>query len=314
MFEFNYNAKSKELFVNLPNRIRFDCEFLDDITELVGRCIGGTENVETLYISCNKSVNYDKMSKAYLLNVLRFLMSYIKAKWNKNLSDQIANVVSKKDGAKFEEISIESTVTNKGLTYYDFHGDKDVKRPVDEMANILVDKNLAINSETVKEFLSTTIGEIFSNSINHSDQDEVFFMYDIVFDGEYFYLWVNIVDYGTTIISNVERYFMREKGANIESKKCIDWAIKSGNTTRKGSGGYGLPTLISYIYNTDGELYIFSGNAYYKLAAGKSNINDAKGIFSGTSVTFKVKLYDTSRTIQYNTQKEQLVSIRLDSI
>lgn len=314
MFEFNYNAKSKELFVKLPDKIRFDCEFLDDITELIAKCIGGTECVDTLFISCNNGADYDKMSKAYLLNVLRFLMTYIKAKWNKDLSDQITNVVSKKDGTKFTEIRIQDAITNDNLIYYDFHGDKDVKRPVDEMANILVDKNLSINSETVKEFLSTTIGEIFSNSINHSDQDEVFFMYDIIFDGEDFYLCVNIVDYGTTIVANVEKFFSDTTLEDIGSKKCIEWAIQSGNTTRKGSGGYGLPTLISYIYNTDGELYIFSGNAYYKLSEGKSNIEDAKGIFSGTSVTFKVKLYDTSRTIQYNKQNEELVSIRLDSI
>ena len=314
MFEYNYKLKTKELYVKLPDKIKFDCEFLDDITELIDRCIGGSENVDTLYIACSSKVNYDKMSKAYLLNVLRFLMTYINAMWNKNLNDQIRNVIGKRDGARFTEIDFEDAIFNKGLIYYDFHGDKNVKKPVDELANLLIDKNLYINADTVKEFLSTTIGEIFSNSINHSDQDEVFFMYDIFFDGEDFYLWVNIVDYGTTIIKNVEEYFGREKNKEIYGKECIAWAIKCGNTTRKASGGYGLPTLISYIYNVDGELYIFSGNAYYRLVGGDEIIKDSKGIFTGTSVTFKVKLYDTSRRIIYNKQKEELVSISLDSI
>lgn len=315
MFGFNYNLRTKELFVNLPDKLEFNCAFLDDVTELMYRCRSEKEKVEMLIITCSSNVDYDKMSKAYLLNVIRFLMAYIKAKWNKNLRDQIQNVVDKQDGARFKEIDILNAVTNKSLIYYDFHGDKDVERPVNEMAKILVNKNLTINSETVKEFLSTTIGEIFSNSINHSDQNEVFFMYDIIFDGHEFYLCVNIVDYGTTIISNVSQFFAKEKDKEIENKECIKWAIKSGNTTRKGSGGYGLPTLISYIYNTNGELYIFSGDVYYSLCNTKETIMDAKGAFDGTSVTFKVKLYDTSRKIEYNKQKEQLVAtISLDSI
>lgn len=313
MFEYNYNLKDRALFIKLPISISFEYEFLDSISDMLAKTLYNEKNdIECICFSCNQDAIYDKMSKAYLLNIWYYMSTYKIVKLHKYLAEMIYSTISIEDGTKFKEINIIDDITDKNLTYYRFHGDKNVKKPVDEMAKILVDQNLCINSETVKEFLSTTIGEIFSNSISHSEQDEIFFMYDIIYDNKDFYLCINIIDYGTTIISNVRKYLGKEEYQ--DGKKCLEWAIQYGNTTRIGSGGYGLPTLISYIKSTEGNLFIFSGNTNYKLESGKEKILDSKGIFSGTSITFKVKLYDTERQITYDKENETLVSISLDAI
>ena len=314
MFEYNYYQKTKGMYVNLPMRMKFDYEFHDDISEMIDKCLLRTDNnIDCIYVTCDRDSEYDKMCQAYLLNVLRYMAIYKEVKWHKTLADKVVPMIHFRDGGKFSEVDFDKELKKTNLIYYDFHGDKDVQKPVDEMAKLLVNKNLTINSETVKEFLSTTIGEIFSNSINHSEQDEIFFMYNISFEQDDFYLYINIIDYGTTIVSNVKNYLAREYGI-LDGKSCIEWAIKSGNTTRKGSGGYGLPTLISYIKSTGGELYISSGEANYKLTSESEEILFSKGIFCGTSITFKVKLYDTERVIRYDKESEKIESINLDLI
>ena len=75
-----------------------------------------------------------------------------------------------------------------------------------------------------------------------------------------------------------------------------------------------MPTLISYIKSTGGELYILSGEANYKLTSESEEILFSKGIFCGTSITFKVKLYDTERVIRYDKESEKIESINLDLI
>jgi hypothetical protein len=41
----------------------------------------------------------------------------------------------------------------------------------------------------------------------------------------------------------------------------MEWAMGYGATTRQGSGGYGLPTMLDYVKKINGSLYIISGNA-----------------------------------------------------
>ena len=52
-------------------------------------------------------------------------------------------------------------------------------------------------------------------------------------------------------------------------------------------------TLIEYLQKVNGELCIFSGNAYYMLKSDGSQITDmSRGYLSGTNVTFKIKLFN----------------------
>ena len=312
MFEYNYNPRTHELFVTLPQNMKFDYSFHCDVAGLLYHALGNDENnekIESVILSCKQDVDYDKMSKAYLCNVLGYLLSYRRVKWNMELKRQITSTVSIRDGAKFQEISMGDELQKSDQSYYVFHGDKNVQKPVDEITKLLVEKNITLDEEEIKEFLSTTIGEIFSNSINHSNQDEIFFMFDIHYEKDDFYLCVNVIDYGTTIITNVKEFLKTEKNNAF----CMNWAIQSGNTTRAGSGGYGLPTLISYIQETKGTLYIISGDIIYQFENSNAAVQTVKGFFYGTSITFMVKLYN-DEIMRFDKEHQKIKSISLDDI
>lgn len=100
----------------------------------------------------------------------------------------------------------------------------------------------------------------------------------------------------------------------LSGKECIGWAMKNGNTTRLGSGGYGLPTLVDYVSKVYGELFIFSGDCMYALEGTIEKILEAKGIFPGTSVSMKLPLFDTSKAVMYDEESNQIISIDLDQI
>lgn len=312
MFEYNYNPNTKELFIELPSKLNFDYMFLLRMTEFMKR----SNECDKLRVSCKENAEYDKLSKAYLFNISRHYSKSKDAKWNRYLFNIISSTIHTTDGKRFSSIDdIARVVCDDNLIFYRFKGDIGIERPIAEITKLLVDKNVILNAAEMKEFLSTTIGEIFSNSINHSEQDEVYFMYDIMYEDSEFYLCVNILDYGTTIIDNVKSFIKKTKGIIYSSMDCLKWAIGSGNTTRSGSGGYGLPTLISYIKAVNGKLHIFSGDAYYSLHDHQEDIGEiVDGYFTGTSVTFKVKLYETSQVIRYDASKDELISISLDNI
>lgn len=311
MFSYNNNFKDRQLFVTVPTEIRYNFNFLNSITELMDK-IEMSQSKE-IYFSCNENKpNFNKMGAAYLLNIMRFFTKiktvYVKRELLKCLEEKVEHT----DGAKFEKIEMENFNNSDILQCYCFHDDKAVNQTVQILVEFIAEKSLML--QNAKEFLITTIGEIFSNAFNHSEQKTVFFMYDIEWHGKECFLVINITDFGKTIISNVKNYQLEKYGKNLESKECIEWAMKQGNTTRKGSGGYGLSTLVDYVQKIRGELLIFSGNSMYALKGINENILDARGNFTGTSVSMKIPLFDTKRALFLDEENNRIVSLDLDQI
>ena len=142
-------------------------------------------------------------------------------------------------------------------------------------------------------------------------------MFDVVYEpaAEKFFMYVNINDYGRTIVENVNSFLEAHSKPTKTGKDCIEWAIQRGNTTRSGSGGYGLPTLIDYIKEVHGNLFIFSGNAYYRLENGQEGfLSNSDSIFQGTSVTFKIALLDTENVLKFDPELKRVKSISLECI
>lgn len=314
MFEYNYNPKLCILNICLPKMLKYDFKFMDDMTELIAYIMDNKRGYKEIRISCKSEPVYDKMCKAYIFNVLRYLSKKRKVLWSYELNRVITSSVNTTSGSKFTAIDLQKAVYTEELNDYRFGKDENVKKPVEEIAKIIVEKNISIGRETLKEFLTTTIGEIFSNAFLHSDKDELFFIYDIEKVDKDYFLCVTVIDYGNTIVQNVKTYFEEEAEEDISSENCISWAIVNGNTTRKGSGGYGLPTLINYIERAKGELIILSGDVYYRLKEQKTQISKLKGFFAGTSVTFRIKLFETGNIIWYDKDNEKLISISLESL
>ena len=314
MFEYNQDLKTKELYVRLPFQLDYNYIFLNSMARLI-KCVVSDE-VTCVLLSCAENAEYEKLCKAFILNVLHSFVALGKTvKWTSELKHLIEGTVTQKEGSEFEFIAEASEIiANNELVYYDFSREDSVEKPVKEIARVLVEKSLTINAAQIQEFLATTIGEIFSNSFNHSERDEVFLMYEVFYKDGAYYLCVSIIDYGTTIIANVKKYIEKKKSIEMDSVSCIKWAIQQGNTTMEKSGGYGLSTLILYIENISGELFIFSGDAVLKIQGDERQIERAEGVFLGTSVTFKVKLRDLDKAIPDDTVTEKLVNIGLESI
>ena len=312
MFEYNYNHNQNILNVTLPKRLKYGFEFMSEIAEMVDNIL--KRKYYQVRISCQNKPEYDRMCKAYIYNVLRSLLPKTKILWSVELNNVIASTISPKSGNKFSEIDIKKDFLAEELSDYRFHNDQSVNRAVEAIAKVIVEENVTIEENTVEEFLITTIGEIFSNAFSHSERDEVFFLYDIQKENDDFYLCVTVIDYGNTIVHNVREFFWEEKREIIESKACMAWAIVERNTTRRGSGGYGLSTLINCVREVDGELVILSGDVFYKLREQQEEIVNIKGVFLGTSVMFRIKLFETNKIIRYDEINEKLTSISLENL
>lgn len=311
MFTYNKNLKDGSFFISMPSEVRYNFTFLNDITELMKKV--EQSQCHKIYFTCSKEkINFDKMGAAYLYNTLLFIARDRSVLVDKNLYQIFHNQVAHSDAAKFEKIDIRQVSLSKTQQCYNISDDKSVNQTVQTLVDFISDNNLVF--ENAKEFLITTIGEIFTNAFGHSNEKKVFFMYDIELHDKTFYLVINITDYGKTIIYNVQSYQNEYFGKEMDSRACIKWAMGVGNTTRLGSGGYGLPTLMNYVSNIQGELLIFSGDAIYALKGTAENILNSKGDFYGTSISMKIPLFDTSKAIVYDKESNKIVSIDLDKI
>lgn len=250
MFSYNENVKEKKLFVTILEEIKYNLDFLNAITELMKNV--ENSNCEQVYVSGSvKYTNFNKMGMAYLYNVFSFLAKKKNVFVKNDLSKLMHERVTHSDGKKFKKIDLHEDLTKNVQQCYCFEGEKSINQTVQILVDFITNKNLVL--ENAKEFLVTTIGEIFSNAFIHSDENRVFFMYDIEFHNEAFFLVVNITDYGKTIIGNVQEFHNKVYGKKLSDKESLTWAMGNGHTTRSGSGGYGLPTLVNYVSKADGE-------------------------------------------------------------
>lgn len=296
MFEFT--VLKDGLRVTLPQVLEFNMEFHLSMTELIWyiETLRAFDRIDQLIIHNESNSVFDKMCYAYIYNVLDYYAHQIRLRVlvNRRFKEILKAQVKKQQGDSYSNINFSDLVTSDdSLKYYVFKGDKYTDRPVENIVDIISKLSLSLNTRELRDFLITTIGEVFSNSTNHSEQDEMLLMFNVEKKDRNYYLTVNIIDYGTTIVTNVRRY-MKSSHPNLNGVECIEWAVKKGNTTRRGSGGYGLSTLIDYIKAAKGFLFILSGDAYYSLTPnGREVVSSTyKEMFCGTSVTFKVKLFD----------------------
>lgn len=300
---FRFTVINKDLIVDIPSKFWFNFDFHLSIARLMWY----VEKVRNNYpggkftIRCDAKEIPDKMCAACLYNVLEYysrrmgLTIFV----TNTFMNALKGKVKKQPGESYQSsINFTDLITDDTPKYYIFHGDKNTDKPVKDIVDLISSLSVSLNPKDLNDFLVTTIGEIFSNSVNHSEQDEVFFMFsiDLGTDKNY-YLTVNIIDYGTTIVHNVRRF---KRNGLLSGESCLNWAIQKGNTTREGSGGYGLSTLIDYIKAAKGTLFIFSGNAHYVLNNNQTfSVGLEDELFCGTSVTFKVKLFDVDNILTY---------------
>lgn len=165
MFSYNNNSKDRKLFVTVPEEIKYNFNFLNSITELMKKV--EESQCEKIYFSCRtKNINFNKLGTAYLYNVLLFFSQKRTVFASREVAKCLKEQVLRTGGEKFEKIDIKNRLTAEVQQCYCFDDDKKVEQTVQILVEFIAENNLIF--ENAKEFLVTTIGEIFSNAFNHS--------------------------------------------------------------------------------------------------------------------------------------------------
>jgi anti-sigma regulatory factor (Ser/Thr protein kinase) len=258
----------------------------------------------------------DNIVKASLCSTIEFLRQYTGKKFwvPRRFNEQVRGTISRNKGEEFSKKTIEDMIFADKLNYYVFNHGKGTSKAVRNICDLLVKKSLGIRQAENREFLSTVIGEIFANSTMHSEKQEVVLIFDVVSVQKRLYLEVSICDYGKTILENVKEYFEREGNKPLNGCGSMEWAMGYGATTRQGSGGYGLPTMLDYVKKINGSLYIISGNAACLLENNERHIQEIDGYWQGTNVVFCVPLINLTGGPEYNVLKGKIYTKRLNEI
>ena len=298
---FSYRIDNQKLYIMLPSKkIDYDEAFINELMYMA-KIICYNKYVD-VHLRYEGNFQASNIAKAALCGTLDILKNHIDAKiWvPRNFDEKIRKNIHRKHGKEFSRQTLLDMIRTDTLNYYLFTDKTLVSEAVKNISELLARTNIVVNVEAYEDFLTTVIGEIFVNSMMHSHQDEILLIFDVSFENQQFYLDALILDYGKTIQENVQAYFETQGKIKLNSADSIDWAMKLGNTTRTGSGGYGLPMMRKYVKSMNGMLEIISGDASYVLKEGQELIKKQDGFWPGTSVVFRIRLLDTEHIIQYD--------------
>ena len=115
-------------------------------------------------------------------------------------------------------------------------------------------------------------------------------------------LHFTIVDRGITIKENVSSFLKRE----ISASEAIQWAMVSGNTTKREVGGLGLGIISEFIKLNKGKIHIVSSDGYYEFSNGQVVTKWLMAPFGGTLINLSFNLNDKQH---YRLKEENLDNI-----
>lgn len=148
------------------------------------------------------------------------------------------------------------------------------------------------HTQLAGEKISETLYELYVNAITHGESERVYVC------GEYLSragnrLCFTIVDKGRTIPKNVNDFFLKEGRPVVDSCDAIQWAFKSGNTTKNSPGGLGLALLQDFIQQNDGAMQMVSADGFLEFRNGEISTSILQSSFPGTIVNLEFNFDDT---------------------
>jgi hypothetical protein len=155
---------------------------------------------------------------------------------------------------------------------------------------LLTQKDFPHLSELLKKKINKSILEIFNNAHIHGMCEFVYTCGQ--FSQDDMKLNFTISDMGKTIRKNVNDYF--GKNNEIPGDEAISWAVKEGNTTKRGNipGGLGLSLIRDFLKLNEGSIQIISSNGYWEEKNGTIFGKAFQNRFFGTIVNFEFNLND----------------------
>ena len=157
------------------------------------------------------------------------------------------------------------------------------------MLQIFTHEEISEMTSTLRNRITDYFLEIFNNVIDHTDAKYVYVCGQFFKKSKSFVF--SIVDMGVTISEKISQY-CKKYNKEIPNKS-IEWAIKSGNTTKVNSpGGLGFATLLDFLAPNEGKLTIVSQNEYFEFNNRGCRTLKLNNCFPGTVVTISVNLND----------------------
>lgn len=149
------------------------------------------------------------------------------------------------------------------------------------------------HTKMLSKKINTSIFELFENARTHGDCKYIYTCGQIIRDEGNSRLDFTIVDMGQTIKTSVNKYLNED----FSGFQAIDWAMKSGNTTKTGnvSGGLGLDIIFEFIQLNNGRIQIVSSDGYWEYFKNKKVIKEFDRPFNGTIANIEVNLDDKNR-------------------
>ena len=144
-----------------------------------------------------------------------------------------------------------------------------------------------------------SIFEIYQNSVMHSGANSNFVC------GQYFNyrgtMALTMVEVGRTFKDNVCAH--DSAFSHYTGKKCIEWAVEKGNTTKdpNETGGLGLDLIREFLRLNKGKLQILSADGYWEEKNGVILAVDCNNSFQGSVVNIEFNLRDPNK---YSTPEE----------
>lgn len=163
---------------------------------------------------------------------------------------------------------------------------------------LLTSKDFNLSDEAKKRIFRS-IFEIYQNSVMHSQAEEIFVC------GHKFplrgLLGLTMVEIGKTFKDNVTSFKKEYKG--YSGSESINWAVKSGNTTKieTETGGLGLDLIREFLRLNLGKLQIRSADGYWEEKKGVIFAQNSQHHFGGSIVSMEFNLRDSKN---YYTKEE----------
>lgn len=255
----------------------------------------------------------------------RFILDFQYVTWiEANLCAVLGAIITinKKSGANFtfqnfNNSFIENTLRNNGflkyikanvstpqkkhsgipLKQFDLQNEDELEEYIYEY--VLLAKAVPDMSEGAKKKIFRSIFELYQNSVMHSGADDVFVC------GQFYHnkkrMALTMVEVGRTFKDNVTEHAFGF--GNYSGKESIEWAVKTGNTTKpKGeTGGLGLELIREFLRMNKGKIQIRSADGYWEEKKGVTFAHDCSSYFQGSIVNIEFNLRDTK---EYTTPEE----------
>jgi len=167
----------------------------------------------------------------------------------------------------------------------------DIDDRVVEVMNYLDDQWLGrgwidIEPHAKNEVIQTVL-ELYRNAFDYSRSEIGIFTCGQHYPAIH-QLKLSIIDFGVGIPHNIRLHLQKE---DMLAEKALRWAFQGGNTTRQGSGGYGLnmATLKSFVKEKKGKIDIYSHEGQISIDPWGEIHQNSSTFFKGTMINISLQ-------------------------